>query len=213
MSSTPVNQSAQAQLRQNAETSLVKGMAPATQGWTIGAASLTLLHALASNPETAGDALKMLHELQVHQVELDLQHEHLNEEHLAIEQSTLRLAEMYLFAPVAYFMVDGTGHIIEGNLLGAQLVGVARDEVQSCNITRLIDPGSRAGVLALLNQVCSDGQRRSCRVQALNTTKHRSLDLTASASACGKHCLVVVMNSAEVPPALSGLSSTLSDAA
>ncbi len=213
MLSTPVNQSAPAQLRQKAEASIVYGTAPATQGWAIGAASLTLLHELASNPATAGDALKMLHELQVHQVELDLQHEHLKDEQLAIEQSTLRLVELYLFAPVAYFMVDRTGQIIEGNLLGAQLMGVPRDEVQSHNIDRLVDPGSRADLLALLGQVSSGGLRRSCRVQAMDSTKHRSLDLTASASACGQHCLVVVMNSMASPPALSSLSSTLAGAA
>ena len=213
MSITPVNQTTQAQLRQKAESSLIDGMAPATQGWTIGTASLTLLHKLASDPETAGDALKMLHELQVHQVELDFQHEHLQEEHLAAEQSTLRLVELYLFAPVAYFMVGSTGQIIEGNLLGAQLMGVSRDEVQSHNITRLVDPDSRAEVLALLDQVSHGGERRSCRVQALDTTTHRTLDLTAGASACGQHCLVVVVNSAESPPALLSLSSTLADAA
>ena len=207
MASININQNSQTQLRQKAEASIVGGTAPATHGWAIGAASLTLLHRLASNPETAGDALKMLHELQVHQVELDLQHENLKEEHLAIEQSTLRLVELFLFAPVAYFMVDGSGQILEGNLLGALLMGVARDEVQGSNITRLVDPGGRADVLALLVQVSNGGQRRSCRVQALDTTNHRHLDLTASASACGKHCLVVVMN-IESPPALPGLSST-----
>ena len=182
-----------AQLRQKAETSIRGGTAPATHGWTIGAASLALLHKLSSDPDTASDALKMLHELQVHQVELDLQQEHMNEDRLAIEQSTLRQFELYVFAPVAYFMVTSAGEIVEGNLLGARMIGVERDDLQSHNIIRLAAPDSRAALLALLEQVRSSGLRHSCRVQALDTTKLRWLDVVASASPAGQHCLVAVM--------------------
>ena len=182
-----------AHLREKAETSIRGGSAPATHGWTIGAASLTMLHNLASDPATASDALKMLHELQVHQVELDLQHEHMNEDRLAIEQSTLRQVELYLFAPVAYFMVSSAGEIAEGNLMGARMMGVERDDLQSHNIIRLAAPDNRAALLALLEQVRSSGLRHSCRVQALDTTKLRWLDVVASASPAGQYCLVVVM--------------------
>ena len=182
-----------AHLRQKAETSIRGGSAPATHGWTIGAASLTLLHKLASDPATASDALKMLHELQVHQVELDLQQEHMNEDRLAIEQLTLRQVELYVFAPVAYFMVSSAGEIVEGNLLGARMIGVERDDLQSHNILRLAAPDSRAALQALLEQVRSSGLRHSCRVQALDTTKLRWLDVVASASPAGQHCLVAVM--------------------
>ena len=182
-----------AQLRQKAETSIRGGSAPTTNGWTIGAASLTLLHKLASDPTTASDALKMLHELQVHQVELDLQQEHMNEDRLAIDHLTLRQVELYVYAPVAYFMVSSAGEIAEGNLLGARMIGVERDDLQSHNIIRLAAPDSRAALLALLEQVRNSGLRHSCRVQALDTTKLRWLDVVASASPAGQHCLVAVM--------------------
>ena len=67
-------------LRQSAVERLVKGIAPATRGSSLGTEALTLLHGLASTPQTASDALKLLHELQVHQVELDLQHEQAEQE-------------------------------------------------------------------------------------------------------------------------------------
>ena len=187
------------QLRHKAETSLRGGIAPATHGWTIGAASLTLLHQLASDPATASDALKLLHELQVHQVELDLQQEHMNEERHAMEQSALRLADLYVFAPMAYFMVNAAGEVAEVNLMGARMMGGERDDLQSQNITRLADPGSRAAVLALLEQVRSSGLRHSCRVQALDTKTVRWLDMVASASPARQHCLVVVMDVASDP--------------
>lgn len=207
MSNTSTVPGNHAQLRHKAETSLRGGSAPATHGWTIGAASLTLLHQLASDPVTASDALKLLHELQVHQVELDLQQEHMNEERQAMEQSALRLVEMYVFAPVAYFMANAAGEVAEVNLMGARMLGVERDDLQSQNITRLADPGSRAAVLALLEQVRSNGQRHSCRVQALDTATVRYLDVIASASPGGQHCLVVIMEVASDPmPVLQTLN-------
>ena len=196
-----------AQLRHKAEISLRGGTAPTTNGWTIGATSLTLLYQLASNPVTASDALKLLHELQVHQVELDLQHEHMNDERLAVEQSTLRQVELYVFAPVAYFMVNSSGEIAEGNLQGARMMGMERDDLQSQNITRLADPGDRVAVLALLEQVRISGLRQSCRVQALDTSTVRWLDVIASASPAGQHCLVVVMEVASDPSPLLQASS------
>ena len=111
-----------AQLRHCAETRISHGTTPDSQGWTLGPTPLALLHHLASDPTTASDAVKLLHELQVHQVELDLQHEHMNEERLALEQSMQRLVELFVSAPVAYFLVTAAGQVIEGNLAGAHLV-------------------------------------------------------------------------------------------
>ena len=200
MSDNTEDLSTHAQLRQNAETRISNGNAPATRGWTLGAKSLTLLHRLASDPDTASDALKLLHELQVHQVELDLQHEHINDERQALELSTHRLAELYVFAPVAYFMVASTGQVAEGNIVGARMLGTERGDIDSCNINRLLAPDSRPVLLALLAQVLSSGLPQNCRVQALDTTKSRWFEITASAFPGGQHCLVVVVEVSDPPP-------------
>ena len=180
-----------AQLRHSAETKISHGNTPVSQGGTLGPASLALLHRLASDPATAGDASKLLHELQVHQVELDLQHEHMNDERLALEQSMLRVVELFAFAPVAYFLVTVSGQIVEGNLAGARLFGVEREDIDSKNITRLVSPDSRATLLALLAQVQSSSKNHSCRVQALDAALN-DMNVTASASADVQHCMVVV---------------------
>ena len=195
MSSNPTPQSTRAgthaQLRHSAETKISHGNTPLSQGWTLGPTSLALLHRLASDPSTASDAVKLLHELQVHQVELDLQHEHMNDERLALEQSMQRLVELYVSAPVAYFLVNVAGQIAEGNLASARMLDVERDDIDSKNITRLASPDSRAALLALLAQVVASGKKHTCRVQALDAAS-RDLEFIASASADGQHCLVVV---------------------
>src|SRR5512141_1919197 len=63
------------------------------------AAALAILHELASSPATAADSLKLLHELQVHQVELDLQEEELRRSVADLETALFRQAQLHDFAP------------------------------------------------------------------------------------------------------------------
>ena len=187
------------QLRQKAETRISGGNAPVTRGWTLGAASLTLLYRLASDPAKASDALKLLHELQVHQVELDLQQEHMDDERQVLEQSMHRMAKLFAFAPVAYFMVASTGHIVEGSIVGSSMLGVEPDNADSHNIICLVAPDSRPALLAFLEQVISSGLPQNCRVQALDATKFKWLELIANAYPGGQYCLVVVLE-VSAPP-------------
>lgn len=177
-------------LRQNAEVKIKAGIAPGTQGWTVGTAALSLLHSLASNPATAGDALKLLHELQVHQVELDLQHEHLEENRRELERLADHYAELYDFAPVGYFTVDSAGHIIEGNPTAARMLGAERDDLAGRRIDSLVAPDSGPALRALLEQANSSGRRQSCRAQAGDGSGW--LEVAAITSLRGQYCMVVV---------------------
>lgn len=192
MTDIPDESNTHALLRRRAEVRISGGIAPASQRWTIGSASLTLLHRLASDPATAGDALKLLHELQVHQVELDLQYEHMDEERHDVQQSVNRLADLFVFAPVAYFKVNGAGHAIEANVLAGRMLGVAHNDVYGCNIGQLVAPDGQGAVVALLKQVLASGTRHSCTVQAASAA-HRLLELVASRAPDGQHCLLVVL--------------------
>jgi PAS domain-containing protein len=88
--------------------------------------ALAVLHTLASSPDTAADALALLHELQVHQVELDLQAEELRDSRVDLEGALRRQIEMFDFLPVGCFCVDDELVIRETNLRGAALLGVDR---------------------------------------------------------------------------------------
>ena len=69
---------------------------------------------------------KIIHDLRVHQVELELQNRELREAHAALEAAKARFEELYDFAPVAYFTFDPHGLVLEANLTAATLVGRAR---------------------------------------------------------------------------------------
>lgn len=94
---------------------------------TRAANALAALHALAISPATAADALALLHELQVHQVELDLQAEELQDSRAELEAALDRQVELHDFQPVGCFSVDAQLVIREANLRGANMLGVARD--------------------------------------------------------------------------------------
>ena len=115
-----------AELRGRAASRLA-GLA-ATKGSTARSAdALSVLHALASSPSTAADALT-LHELQVHQVELDLQEQELQESRAELEHALRRQVQLYHHQPVGSFTVDPGFVLHELNQTGADMLGLACDD-------------------------------------------------------------------------------------
>jgi PAS domain S-box-containing protein len=156
-----------APLRHVAEERLRDGVPPpAHGGWTAGVDALNVLHNLAGSPESAGDALKLLHELQVHQVELAMQHEQMEQSRSEVAESLERYVERFDFAPVGYFTVEPDGRIVEGNLAGADLFEIDRTDLPGRSIESLVAADSRASLRAVLERLCKDGPSESCEVYA-----------------------------------------------
>jgi len=69
---------------------------------------------------------EVIHELEVHQIELEMQNEELRRTQVQLEESRSRYSDLYDFAPIGYFVFDSNGLILEVNLSGATLLGVER---------------------------------------------------------------------------------------
>ncbi len=90
------------------------------------------------NSLSAADAQRVLHDLQVHQIELELQNEELRQAQDALEASRARYFDLYDLAPVGYFTLDEGGLILEANLTGANLLGVSRGALVRQPLSRFI---------------------------------------------------------------------------
>lgn len=181
MSTTIDDPAAYMNLRKKAELHLKEGPPPTSSNWSMGVDALRLLHRLSSDPKSADDALKLLHELQVHQVELDLQNEEIadNEQELVADLKRYQL--LYDSAPFSYLLIDPEGLVIQGNLAAAGLLGVRRDELGGHRIDRFLTPESRPRLHDLLQRVMASGARSSCTVQGqLGAGEPTPLQLLAS---------------------------------
>ena len=112
--------------------------------------ALAVLYQLASSPSTASDALALLHELQVHQVELDMQREELHHTRSELEEALILKTALVDHAPAGLLTIDARTVLREINPAGARLLGVSTGEVLGCPLTSLLSAPSAATLHSLL---------------------------------------------------------------
>ena len=87
---------------------------------------------------SAAESAKALHELRVHQIELEMQNEALRQAQAALEDSRDRYADLYNFAPLGYLTLTSDGFIEEVNLTVLTLLGEARKNLLQRSFTSLV---------------------------------------------------------------------------
>jgi PAS domain S-box-containing protein len=84
------------------------------------------------------DIQTLIHELQVHQIELELQNEELRKTQYALAEAQSRYIDLYDFAPVGYFTLNQAGVIEDVNLAGAALVNIERSRLIQRSFSRMV---------------------------------------------------------------------------
>jgi PAS domain-containing protein len=184
-----INRNGPEHLRADAEGRLRTGTAPVSAGWTVGAEALSLLYRLASDPNSSADAQKLLHELQTHQVELDLQHAQLAENEHELGQLLTHFQALYDHAPAGYLVLEPDGRILRSNRTASELFGLDADQLEDKMLTSLLSPESRSALQAALKNAGNGKATRSVQVQALDS---RPLGLLAG-MAPGKDAVLVMV--------------------
>jgi len=83
---------------------------------------------------------ELVHELEVHQVELEMQNEELRHAQLDLAAARDRFVDLYDFAPVGYFTLDARGMVAEANLTGAAMLGTGRKALLGRGFSRFVVP-------------------------------------------------------------------------
>ncbi len=89
-------------------------------------------------PMSPEEAQRLLHELRVHQIELEMQNEELRRAQAELDASRERYFDLYDLAPVGYVSISEKGLILEANLAAATLLGVGKSELAKQPLTRFI---------------------------------------------------------------------------
>jgi len=166
-------------------------------------AALEVLYELAAAPETAGDALAVLHELQVHQVELELQAEELQRANAELEAALRRQTELFEAVPVSCYTVNRDSVIQEVNLRGALLLQSERDALPGRPLCHFFAPKSAHMLLRRLAEVSRGGTPDACELDLLPHGAAPARCVRASVSAdpaSGARFLVALMPAGEATP-------------
>lgn len=165
------------ELRLRAELRLTKQRTP-TESW----------------PDS-GDQQRLLHELQVHQLELGIQNEELQTSHAQIAAGLAHFTELYDEAPVGYFTLQGDGTITQSNIAGAQLLGLDRSRLLGHRFNAFVTTQGLAPFAAFLQQIFAGELKQSCEV--VLTSKNQSpktVQIQATLSTDPHECRAAVMD-------------------
>ena len=159
-------------------------------------AHLRATAAPAHAPRPEADARRLLHELQVHQIELELQNEELRQARADLEASLAQVTALYDEAPVAYLILDRAGAILAINLTGAALLGSARAALVGTAFHRFLPPAARPALAAVLGTAFDGpGKHAVCEVPLrLPAGPHRFMRVEATVAEAAAECRVVLVD-------------------
>jgi PAS domain S-box-containing protein len=156
--------------------------------------ALAVLYQLATSPTTAEDAIALLHELQVHQVELDLQQEELGRSHAELEAALSRQSILVERAPVGYMTIDSRTVLCEINLTGARLLGAAGHELLGRTLASFLEPRSVEALHALLDRTREGQTAETCELQLMPVAgMNRTVNAAAELDIVPERFLLVLL--------------------
>ncbi len=122
-----------------------------------------------SRTKTEHDDFGLVHELQVHQIELEMQNEELRNAQAQLGESLAKYSDLYDFAPVGYVTSNREGLILEANLTFAGQLGIERGRLINTPLWLYAAAPDRGKIQSHLKQVLETKARRTCelRLQAV----------------------------------------------
>ena len=157
-------------------------------------------------PPTVLEAQRLLQELEVYKIELELQNAELTKARNDVEAALEKYTDLYDLAPVGYFTLDRRGTINGVNLTGSSIMGLERSRLLSRRFDHFVADESRATFAALLDKIFAESGKASCEV-ALRHRGNTQLPVQIEAVASGDECHIAVIDISKRKHAEAALGS------
>ena len=129
-------------------------------------------HAKGSKPAFR-PAEAMLHELQVHQIELEMQNEELRQAHVKLDTERARYFDLYDLAPVGYLTVSEAGLVLQANFTVCTLLGVNRVALLKQAFSHFMLPDDTDIFYLLRKRILSSHEPQYCELRMVNPLKQQ----------------------------------------
>ena len=144
---------------------------------------------------SVAEMLKLIYELEVHQVELELQNEELKKAHTAAAIYAERYHELYDFAPIGYVTLSKEGSITEINLCASQMLDRERSLLINSRLGFFISDDTKPVFNFFLLKTFSEGIQQTCEVTLHAENKlAMNVRLTGIIDKNEEHCLVTLLD-------------------
>ena len=141
------------------------------------------------------DSKKLLHELQVHQIELEMQNEELRQAHETAEAALKKYTMLYDLAPMGYFTLDSNANISELNFTGADILGDKRFSLVNSNLKLFITNDSLPVFNDFFRKVYTLHGKESCKVMfGFHNGSIRKVYIEGIVSGDDQKCLLSVID-------------------
>jgi len=149
-----------------------------------------------SNPLRTKKATQhLVHELEVHQIELEMQNTELIQARNDVETALNRYSDLYDFAPVGYLTLDNNRDICSLNLAAAGLLGGVRSRLIGRRFELLVAVPDRPVFSEFLRSVLTSQIKDSCEVALLNEVGHTVfVQIEAMVTASGQEIRLVIID-------------------
>ena len=114
------------------------------------------------SPRSEVEILKLIHELEVHQIELELQNEELTAAKNQLEEAAAKYIDLYDYAPNGYFSLSKDGQITELNYRGAGILGKPRPELLSRRFQTFITEEAKPHFNQFIKEIFENETKQTC---------------------------------------------------
>jgi PAS domain S-box-containing protein len=159
---------------------------------------LNLRGTAAGRPRREDETQRLLHELQVHQIELEMQNAELIQARDEVEKTLEKYTDLYDFAPVGYLTLGRDGTIKAANLTVASLLGVERPRLLGRRFEQMVTGADRPVFTAFLQKVCATRSKEACELALLHAGNgSRFVRIEAVAAASEGECRAAILDISE----------------